>query len=97
MPKVKKSPFQLGSPTTDNPVKEMSWCFEHHIRVVVDPEAIKEPNGEWKQTSRYQVSIHQGDRIRESGYIYTKDNVLDAVHEAYRQIYKMNYGKKKEE
>lgn len=97
MPKIKKSPFQLGSPTTENPVKEMSWCFEHHIRVVVDPEAIKEPNGEWKQTSRYQVSIHQGDRIRESGYIYTKDNVLDAVHEAYRQIYKMNYGKKKEE
>ena len=95
MPKIKKNPFQLGSPKTANPMKEMSWCLEHHIRVVIDPEAIQQPNGEWKQTSRYQVSIHQGDRIRESGYIYSKDDVQDAVLEAYRQIYNMNYGKKK--
>lgn len=94
MPKIKKNPFQLGSPKTANPMKEMSWCLERHIRVVIDPEAIQQPNGEWKQTSRYQVSIHQGDRIRESGYIYSKDDVQDAVLEAYRQIYKMNYGKK---
>lgn len=97
MPKSKKSPFQLGSPKTDNPMEEMSWCLEHHIRVNIDPEAIQEPNGQWKQTNRYQVSIHQGDRIRESGYIYSKDDVQDAVFEAYRQIYKINYGKKKEE
>jgi len=96
MPKVKKSPFQLGSPKTDSPMKEMSWCFSRHIKINVEPEAIKEGN-EWKMTMRYQLVVNQGNRKRESGYIYTKDNVMDALFDAYRKIYQMNYGKKKEE
>jgi len=95
MAKVKKEPYRLGTPKTDNPMKEMSWCFKNHIKVNVDPEAIYE-NGGYKMTGRYQIIISQGSRKSASGYIYNKDNVTDAVFDAYRETYKMNNGKEKQ-
>lgn len=96
MPKKKISPFLLGSPKTDNPIKEMSWCLAHHIKVNIEPEAVKE-DGYWKMTMRYQIVVSQGNRKNYSGYIFNKDNVTDAVFDAYRNIYQRNHAKKKEE
>jgi hypothetical protein len=93
--KKKKSPYQLGSPSIPNPMKEMSWCFKNHIKVNVDPEA--EFNGSyWKMTGRYQIVISQGNRSKASGFIYNKDNVMDAVFDAYIKTYNLNYGKEKQ-
>jgi hypothetical protein len=96
MPKIKTNPYRLGSPKTANPMKEMSWCFSRHIKVNIEPEAIKEGR-DWKMTFMYQLVVTQGDRKSESGYIYTRDNVMDAMYDAYRKIYQMNYGKTTEE
>lgn len=89
MPKKKISPFLLGSPKTDNPMKEMSWCLARHIKVNIEPEAIKE-DGYWKMTMRYQIVVSQGNRKNYSGYIFNKDNVTDAVFDAYRKLYQKN-------
>lgn len=93
MVKKKREPYRLGTPKTDNPMVEMSWCLKNHIKVNVDPEATYDGR-EYKMTGRYQIVISQGNRKSESGFIYNKDNVTDAVFDAYRQTYKMNHGKK---
>ena len=95
MAKKKQSPFRLGTPKTDNPMKEMSWCLKNHIKVNVEPEAKKEGRS-WKMTGRYQIIISQGNRSSESGFIYDKNNVTDAVFDAYRKTYQINNGKKTE-
>lgn len=95
MAKKKTSPYRLGSPKTDNPMKEMSWCLKNHIKVNVDPEAVKEGRN-YKMTGRYQIIVSQGNRKKGSGYIYDKDNVTDAVFDAYRKTYQLNYGKETE-
>ena len=94
--KVKKSQYQLGSPKTSSPMKEMSWCFSRGIKVNVEPEAEK-IGREYKMTGRYQIIVSQGERSSGSGFIYDKDNVTDAVFDAYRKTYEMNYGKRKEQ
>jgi len=42
MAKKKESPYRLGTPKTDSPMKEMSWCLNNRIKVNIDPEAVKE-------------------------------------------------------
>lgn len=91
MPKIKKKAWE--SPTSDNPVDEMRWCFERGIRVCVMPEAIKEGRY-FIQTGKYALEIKQGDKTNCSGYIYTAKNINDAINDAYRKIYQMNNGKK---
>lgn len=93
MAKPKKK--AVGSPKTPNPVKEMQWCFSKHIYVTWEPEAIYQA-GYYKQGSMYKVTIRQGEKIRDSGYIYTKDEIIDAVNDTYRKLYQMNHGKTKE-
>lgn len=95
--KVKVSPFKLGSPKTPSPMKEMSWCLSKHIKVNIDPETYIDEKGHHRMTMRYQVIVSQGNRTHKSGYIYTKDNVTDAVFDAYRRVYNKNYGKKTKE
>lgn len=76
-------------------MKEMSWCFSRHIYISCEPEAIKQGQY-YKQTNRYKLTIKQGDRYSETDYEHTKDDIMDAIFDAYRKVYQMNYGKKKE-
>lgn len=92
MPKIKKK--AIASPKTDNPVKEMQWCFKKHIYVTYEPEAILQ-GGYYKQTGKYRINIRNGQQVNHSEYIYTGDNIIDAVNDAYRYIYQKNYGKRK--
>lgn len=95
MPKKRESLYKLAMPTSPNPMKEMSWCLRHHIRVTVEPEG-KKVGSYWEVTGRYQIVVSQGDRNKGSGFIYTKDNVMDGVYDAYRKTYELNYGKERE-
>lgn len=92
MPKIKKK--AIASPKTDNPVKEMQWCFKKHIYVTYEPEAILD-GGYYKQTGKYKVVVRHGENTKDSGYIYTGNDIIDAVNDTYREIYKRNYGKTK--
>lgn len=91
MPKIRKKAWE--SPTSENPVDEMRWCFERGIRVCVMPEVNKEGRY-FIQTGRYALEIKQGDKVNCSEYIYTAKNINDAINDAYRKIYQMNNGKK---
>ena len=95
MPKKKTNPYALGQPKTPNPMKEMSWCFSRHIYVSCNIEGWKE-NGQWVQGNKYCVTVRQGEQYNETEYIFTKENVVDAIYDAYRHIYNKNYGKTKE-
>jgi len=92
MPKNRKR--TIASPKTDNPVKEMQWCFKKHIYVTWEPEAILQ-GGYYKQTGKYRINIRNGQQLNHSEYIYTGQDIIDAVHDTYREIYKRNYGKRK--
>jgi len=91
MPKIKKNPFALGAPKTPNPLKEMSWCLARHITVTTDLESFVNDRGYHEMTMRYGVIVRQGNREKKSGYIYDRDNVVDAIFNAYRELYKRNY------
>lgn len=92
MPKPKKKEG-FDSPSTPNPVHEMSWCFERKIRVIIEPEAFQQPNGYYKQTNRYAICVDNAGVKKCGDFVYTKADVLDAVHNLYLEIYKRNYGK----
>lgn len=96
MAKKKSYPYRLGQPKTLNPMKEMSWCLSRHIKVNIEPEAVKTAKG-WDTTGRYQLVMSQGNKISKSGYLFNKENVVDAVYDAYRKTYELNYGKETEE
>ena len=95
MPKPKKKPG-FGSPKTPNPVDEMLWCFSKHIYVTIEPEAIMDGRY-WKQTGKYAVKIRQGKKEKVSEFKYNVDDIVDAVHYTYVQLYEMNYGKETKE
>lgn len=44
----------------------------------------------------YCLTIRQGLDYKESEYKYTKEDIVDAIYDAYRYIYDKNYGKTKE-
>lgn len=90
MPKPKK-PQGFAPAKTANPVNEMLWCFENKIRVVVEPEAYQEANGYWKQTGKYALVVDNAGTRKQSDFLYTKENITDAVNDLYREIYKRNY------
>jgi len=96
MPRVKSYPYRLGYPKTDNPLKEMSWCINKHIYVSCSIEAFK-VGSQWEMGDKYCLTIRNGDQYRKSEYIYTKDNVVDAIYETYKQIYNKNYVEEREE
>jgi len=96
VPKKKSYPYRLKAPKTDNPMKEMSWCEEKHIYVSCKIEG-KKLGGQWEMGKYYCLTIRQGDQYRESEYKYTKEDVVDAIYDAYRFIYQKNYGKETEE
>jgi hypothetical protein len=97
MAKVKKNPFALGASKTPNPLKEMSWCHSRHITVITDLESFINDRGYYEMTMRYGIIVRQGNREKKSGYIYTRDNVVDAIYDAYRHIYNNNYVKERQE
>ena len=92
MPKKRSYPYRLGSPKTPNPMKEMSWCFSKHIYVSCQIEG-KKVNGQWEMGNRYKLTIKQGSKYSETDYIYTKDDIMDAIYDTYIKLYEMNYGK----
>lgn len=94
MAKAKKK--AIASPKTSNPVKEMQWCFKKHIYVTYEPEAVLE-KGYYRQTGKYEVVIRQADKVRRSGFLYTGQDIIDAVNDTYREIYKRNNGTKTKE
>lgn len=96
MPKKKSYPYRLGHPKTPNPLKEMSWAETRHIRISCQIKGFKN-GGQWEQGNKYKLTVMQGDRYSETGYDYTKDDVVDAIYDAYRKLYNMNNGKKKKE
>lgn len=96
MPKKKSYPYRLAYPKTPNPMKEMSWCFTQHMYVSCKIQGFK-VGSQWEMGDKYTLTIRNGTHFRESGYIYTKDNVVDAIYETYRELYKRNYGKKRKE
>ena len=95
MPKKKTYPYRIAAPKSLNPMKEMSWCLKHHIKVGIEPEGRK-VGQYWEMTGKYQVVVSQGDRNKGSGFIYTKDDVMEGYYEAYRKTYELNYGKERE-
>jgi len=96
MPKTRVNPYALKYPKTPNPMKEMSWCISTHTYVSCNIEGIR--NGsQWEMGDKYCITIRQGNSYRESEYIYTKENVVDAIYDTYRYLYNKNYGKKREE
>ena len=87
--KIKKEPYRLGSPKGENPFKEMSWCFSKHIYVSCVPKAVLEGKY-YKQLNEYALTIKANGEIRQSEFIYNKDNIQDAIWNTYREIYKRN-------
>lgn len=73
----------------------MSWCIGKHIYVSCKIEGIKIGN-QWEMGKMYCLTIRQGTKYKESEYIYTKDDIVDAIYDAYRYIYQKNYGERKE-
>ena len=94
MAKIKKNPYQLGSPKGDLPMKEMSWCMARKVYVSCKPKAVLEGKY-WKQLNEYCLTIRNGDNYKESEYIYNKDNVMNAIWDTYKYIYKKNYDENK--
>lgn len=92
MPKIKKKAW--SPPTSENPVKEMQWCFDRGIRVCVIPEANKVGRNHIA-TGKYGLEIKRGSGSSFSGYLYTSNNINEAINETYRKIYQLNNGKKK--
>lgn len=92
MPKKKSYPYRLGKPKTENPLKEMSWCVSKHIYVSCKIQGFK-VGSQWEMGKFYCLTIRIGDDVREGEYIYTKDDVVDAIYDTYREIYNRNYGK----
>lgn len=82
----RKSNLIINTCKTENPMKEMSWCFKRGIYVFMEPNP--------KQPTMFRVVIKQGDNTNESDYKYTVRNIQDIVFDAYRELYKRNYGKK---
>lgn len=95
MPKKKTYPYRIAMAKSMNPMKEMSWCLKHHIKIGAEPEG-KKVNGYWEMTGRYQIIVSQGERSKPSGFIYDKDNLMDGIYDAYRKTYELNYGKERE-
>lgn len=95
MTKKKSYPYKLGYPKTLNPLKEMSKCIENKIYVSCDIEGFKVGN-QWEMGNKYRLVIKNGSDIRRSDYVYDKDNIVDAIYDTYREIYKRNYGKQTE-
>lgn len=96
MPKKKVNPYALSYPKTPNPMKEMSWCISNHIHVSCKIQGFK-IGRQWEMGDKYCVTIRQGNKYRESEYIYNKDNVVDAIYSAYVFIYNKKYGEETEE
>lgn len=96
MPKKKTYPYRLAHPKTPVPMKEMSWAETRHIRISCQIQGFKN-GGQWEQGNKYKLTVMQGDRYSETGYDYTKDDVVDAIYDAYRKLYNMNNGKKRKE
>lgn len=96
MPKKKSNPYALGQPKTPNPMKEMSWCINKHVYVSCDIEGFKVGN-QWEMGDKYRLVIKKGDVVRRSEYIYTRENIVDAIYDTYREIYKINHGKETKE
>lgn len=95
MPKTRVNPYALKYPKTPNPMKEMSWCFSRHIYVSCNIEAWKE-GSQWVQGDRYCITVRQGEQYQETEYKFTKEDVVDAIYDAYRHLYNKNYGKTEE-
>jgi hypothetical protein len=89
MPKKKSYPYRIGFPKTDNPLKEMSWCIDQHIYVSCKIQGFK-VGSQWEMGDKYCVTVRQGSGYKETEYIFTKDDVVDAIYDAYRHIYKRN-------
>lgn len=96
MPKKKSYPYRLGHPKSMNPMKEMSWCIENHITVSCKIQGFK-VGSQWEMGDKYCLTIRQANNYKESEYKYTKEDVVDAIYDAYRYIYERNYGKEREE
>ena len=92
MPKKKVNPYALSYPRTPNPMKEMSWCIENKMYVSCDIEAFK-VGSYWEMGKMYRITIKHAGHYRKSDYIYTKDDVVDAIYETYKELYKRNYAK----
>jgi hypothetical protein len=95
VPKKKSYPYALKYPKSPNPLKEMSKCIENKIYVSCDIEAFK-VGGYWEMGNKYRLVIKNGSDTRRSDYVYDKDNIVDAIYDTYREIYKRNYGKQTE-
>ena len=93
MPKKKSYPYRLAHPKSPNPMKEMSWCHSRHIYVSCKIEGWKS-GGQWEMGKHYCITVRNGEQYKESEYIYTKDDIVDAIYDTYRYIYNKNYGKK---
>lgn len=90
MPKKKTNPYALNYPTSPNPMKEMSKCIENKIYVSCDIQGFQV--GRYcEMGNKYRLVIKNGSDVRRSDYVYTKENIVDAIYDTYREIYKRNY------
>lgn len=96
MPKKKTYPYRIAPAKAPNPLKEMSWCFSKFIYISCQIQGFK-VGDRWEMGDKYKLTVRQGTRYSETDYIYTKDNVMDALYEAYIKTYNSNNGKATEE
>jgi hypothetical protein len=96
MPKKKSYPYKILPPAMQNPLKEMSWCFSKHMYISYQIQGFK-IGDKWEMGDKYKLIVRQGTKYSETDYIYTKDNVMEALYAAYIKAYNTNNGEKGQE
>jgi hypothetical protein len=91
MSKKKTKYIYEGEP----PHKEMSWCIKHDILVLVDRYAEK-VGRYYKEKDLYRIVVKFGNEEKKGKYRFTHETIVNAVWNAWKQLYKINNVKARE-
>jgi hypothetical protein len=79
----------------DPPHKEMSWCIKHDILVYMDRYAEKVGRN-YEERDLYRIVVEYGNRQKEGEYKFTHKTIVNAVWNAWKQLYNINNVKTRE-
>lgn len=92
MSRRKKVKYQYeGEP----PHKEMSWCIKHDILVWADRYAEKIGRF-YEERDLYRIVVRFGNEEKKGKYKFTHKTIINAVWNAWRQLYNRNNVKTRE-
>jgi len=77
------------------PHKEMSWCIKHDILVWVDRYAEKVGRN-YEERDLYRIVAKFGNKEKKGKYRFTHKTIVNAVWNAWIQLYKINNVKARE-